>query len=235
MKKIITVVAVIVMVAACKKDSVPTAVTGHSSTDVKTDINDPGVDGYIQIGTQKWMTKNLDVNHYRNGDHIPQVRRKADWSALKTGAWCWYNNDSATGAVYGKLYNWYAVNDPRGLAPTGWHVPSDAEWVTLATNLGDNPGGKLKDTGTIEAGTGLWYAPNTGATNETGFTGLPGGWRSAGGAFIRIGDYGFWWSSTQDQNIAHYAFYTVLFFDLGGLGRGTDRKRNGYSVRCLRD
>src|SRR5262249_47959916 len=149
----------------------------------------------------------------RNGDKIPQVKGKAAWESLTTGAWCWYNNDSATGAVYGKLYNWYAVNDPRGLAPAGWHVPSDAEWDTLATHLGSNAGGKLKDTGTIEAGTGLWHAPNTGATNKTGFTGLPGGYRPnyGTGTFYYIGSYGYWWSSTEYDT--DNAFYRNLFFD----------------------
>src|SRR5215831_16955339 len=169
-KMIITELAVILLLAiSCKKETSTTQsslITGKSSTaDDVTDINDPGRYASIKIGHQKWMAKNLDVTHYRNGDKIPQVKNKAAWKALTTGAWCWYNNDSANGAIYGKLYNWYAVNDPRGLAPTGWHIPSDAEWDTLATHLGSNAGGKLKDTGTIEAGTGLWYAPNKGATN----------------------------------------------------------------------
>ena len=111
---------------------------------------------HVKIGTQVWMSTNLDVTYYRNGDKIPQVKDSVKWARLTTGAWCWYNNDSATGAVYGKLYNWYAVNDPRGLAPIGWHIPSDTEWDTLSARLGgaSKAGGKLKDTGTIEAGTG---------------------------------------------------------------------------------
>src|ERR1035437_4904310 len=127
----------------------------------------------VTICTQSWMLKNLDVSTYRNGDLIPEVTDGSAWSALTAGAWCWYNNDSATNAsTYGKLYNWYAVNDPRGLAPTGWHVPSDAEWTTLSTCLGGNAvaGGAMKETGTTH-----WTSPNTGATNSSGFTGLPGG------------------------------------------------------------
>ena len=232
MKKIIPLIAVILIFAACKKDSVP--VSDKSSTaSVITDINEPGKYTFVKIGTQKWMSTNLAVIHYRNGDKIPQVEGKAAWAALTTGAWCWYNKDSATGAVYGKLYNWYAVNDPRGLAPTGWHVPSDAEWDTLETHLGNNPGGKLKDTGTIEAGTGLWYAPNTGATNKTGFTGLPGGYRSYHGTFYEIGDEGVWWSSTEYS--AGGAWGRHLGYSNGDINRNRYNKRYGFSVRCLRD
>jgi uncharacterized protein (TIGR02145 family) len=141
-----------------------------------------------------WMRKNLDVRTYRNGDKIPHVKSKAIWDTLTTGAWCWYNNDSATGAAYGKLYNWYAVNDPRGLAPTGWHVPSDAEWDTLSTFLGGDgyAGGKMKETGTTH-----WWDPNADATNSSGFTALPGGTRYYLGEFFDAGGYGYWWSSTE--------------------------------------
>src|ERR1035437_3981549 len=121
----------------------------------------------VTICSQIWMLKNLDVSTYRNGDAIPQVTDSIQWVNLTTGAWCYYNNNSANGPVYGKLYNWYAVNDPRGLAPVGWHVPSHAEWTELSICLyaispTGNVGGKMKSTGTIEAATGLWYAPNTG-------------------------------------------------------------------------
>ena len=191
--------AILLLIISCTKENNVTQcshITDETSTaDVITDIT--GKYSSIKIGTQSWMTKNLEVSRYRNGDRIPQVKGPAEWAALTTGAWCWNNNDSATGAIYGKLYNWYAVNDPRGLAPTGWHVPSDAEWDTLSTYLGKNAGGKLKDTGTIEAGTGLWYAPNTGATNKTGFTGLPGGLRNSNGTFFSIGNLAYWWSSSQ--------------------------------------
>jgi len=147
-------------------------------------------------------------------------------------SWCWYKNDSANGAIYGKLYNWYAVNDPRGLAPTGWHVPSDVECDTAVTHLGNNAGGKLKDTGTIEAGTGLWHAPNTGAFNKTGFTGLPGGNRNIDGSFNGIGYYGYWWSSTQDNL---FAWTRRLSYSDGDIYRDNLNKRDGFSVRCLRD
>jgi len=216
---------------ACQKENINRQLPTHDF-----DATDAVAGKYasVRIGTQRWMTKNLDVNHYRNGDHIPQVRRKADWDTLTTGAWCWFNNDSVTGAVYGKLYNWYAVNDPRGLAPTGWHVPSDAEWDTLSTHLGTNAGGKLKDTGTLEAGTGLWYKPNKGATNKTGFTALPGGFRGSNGTFFNIWSYGAWWSSSEFST--NNAWYVSLSYYSGDISKFvTDELREGQSVRCLRD
>lgn len=131
----------------------------------------------------------------------------------------------------GKLYNWYAVTDPRGLAPEGWHVPSDAEWTTLTTFLGGEyvAGGKMK-----EAGTAHWLAPNGGATNSSGFTGLPGGYRNSYGTFYTIGNYGYWWSSTEPTT--YDAWYRYLAYDGGDVGRGFGNvKPYGFSVRCLRD
>ena len=184
----------------------------------------------IVIGTQQWMRENLDVLTYRNGDIIPQVTDATAWAALTTGAWCYYNNDVANGAIYGKLYNWYAVNDSRGLAPTGWHVPSDAEWTTLSATLGGDAvaGGKMKTTGITR-----WTTPNTGATNESGFAGLPGGFRDGSGTFNSVGGYGFWWSSTEFT--AATAWYRYLFYNFGTIYRFDYGKRYGFSVRCLRD
>jgi uncharacterized protein (TIGR02145 family) len=226
--------AILLLAISCKKENniiQSSRITDKSSADAITDIT--GKYAVIKIGSQKWMTKNLEVSRYRNGDRIPQVKDPGKWAALTTGAWCWYNNDSATGAVYGKLYNWYAVNDQRGLAPIGWHIPSDAEWDTLETYLGNNAGGKLKDTGTIEAGTGLWYAPNFRATNESGFTGLPGGYHSINGAFYVIGYDGYWWSSTGNDTAN--AWYRYLSYVSRKLGNKYSGKPNGLSVRCLKD
>jgi uncharacterized protein (TIGR02145 family) len=174
------------------------------------------------------MTQNLDVTTYRNGDIIPQVTDPIDWDALTTGAWCYYNNDPANGAIYGKLYNWYAVNDSRGLAPAGWHIPSDVEWTTLGTHLGGNAvaGGKMKTTGTT------WNSPNSGATNESGYSGLPGGFRNTG-AFFNDGTNGNWWSATQTSTIN--AWSRNLTNTSSTLFRNFNKKSNGYSVRCLRD
>jgi len=183
----------------------------------------------IQIGTQKWMSKNLDVAFYRNGDPIPQVTDRTAWAALTTGAWCYYNNDPILGNKYGKLYNWYAVNDPRGLAPQGWHIPSDAEWTTLATTLGGYlvAGGKMKEPGTLN-----WTTPNTEAVNSSGWTGLPGGSRGASGAWFNIGRDGIWWGSEVDEASA---WWRGQFYNNGILMRGNYSMRSGLSVRCIRD
>jgi len=184
------------------------------------------------ICTQRWMVQNLDVTTYRNGDPIPKVTDNATWAALSTGAYCYYNNDSATyAATYGKLYNWFAVNDPRGLAPAGWHIPTDAEWTTAETCLGGSSvcGGAMKETGTTH-----WLTPNAGATNSSGFTGLPGAGRDFDGTFgIIVGENGFWWSSTPVGTVD--AWSRRMGYGTGTIFTDQYNRRNGYSVRCLRD
>ena len=184
----------------------------------------------IVIGTQQWMRENLDVVTYRNGDIIEQVTDASKWTELKTGAWCFYNNDPEIGAIYGKLYNWYAVNDPRGLAPQGWHIPTDAEWAILRDKFGGPlvAGVKMKTPGTTK-----WQEPNTDATNESGFTGLPGGSRNPNGGFSGVGHYGFWWSATQLNSTS--AWNSSMSKDDSSLGPGTNIMELGFSVRCLRD
>ena len=185
----------------------------------------------LTICGQSWMTKNLDVATYRDGTPITKVTDPAAWAALTTGAYCYYNNDSATyAATYGKLYNWYAVNDPRGLAPEGWHIPTDFEWTTLENCLGGATvaGGAMKETGTTH-----WTTPNRGATNSSGFTGLPGGARNATGTFGLVGDFGTWWSSTELA--ATLAWNRYLLYLVGSISRANDGKELGFSVRCLRD
>ncbi|MCX6154480.1 MAG: fibrobacter succinogenes major paralogous domain-containing protein [Candidatus Kapabacteria bacterium] len=188
----------------------------------------------VKIGNQIWMKKNLDVDHYRNGDPIPEAKDSALWANLTTGAWCYYNNDPANGKIYGKLYNWYAVNDPRGLAPSGWHVPSDSEWKILENYLGGDSivGDKLK-----EKGTSHWISPNTGATNESGFTGLPGGGRNYDGTFEFLGQgslmlAGIWWSSSLfgKQAIDRYIGYHDSRFIIR-----TNDIHCGLSIRCIKD
>ena len=170
------------------------------------------------------MQQNLAVTKYRNGDPIPTGLSNTTWQNTTNGAYAIYNNDAANNTLYGKLYNWYAVNDSRGLCPIGWHVPSDAEWTTLETNLGGSSvaGGKMKST------TG-W----SDATNESGFTGLPGGYRTSVGAYDVIGLYGYWWSSTEDGS--SYAWFRVLNYLNSDVGRSDSNKRSGFSVRCVRD
>jgi uncharacterized protein (TIGR02145 family) len=184
----------------------------------------------VTIGTQIWMTKNLDVENYRNGDSIPEVRDTSTWAALTTGAWCYYENNSAYGITYGKLYNWYAVNDSRGLAPSGWHVPTDAEWSTLTTYLGgvSVAGGKLKESGTTH-----WQSPNTGATNESCISALPGGYRYGNGSFYGIGNYGSWWSSSELDT--SYAWNRYLYYNDANIRRYNFSKEAGFSVRCVQD
>ncbi len=198
---------------------------------VVTDI-DSNKYNTITICKQSWMQTNLKASHYRNGDLIPQVTDPNEWSKLTTGAWCYYKNDPANGAIYGKLYNWYAVTDPRGLAPTGWHIPGDAEWTMLSTCLGGNAasvsGGAMKETGTTH-----WSSPNIGATNSSSFAGLPGGYRFYNGTYNSIGSYGFWWSSTEDY--LNYAWSRALYYDGTSIGRDSDSKAAGFSVRCVRD
>jgi len=180
-----------------------------------------------KIGDQIWATKNLDVATYRNGDAIPQVQDIAAWANLNTGAWCYYENNT----TYGKLYNWYAVNDPRGLAPIGFHIPSEAEWTRLIEYLGGDyiAGGKMK-----ESGTSHWISPNTDATNSSGFTGLPGGYRNNNGTFGGIGAYGYWWSSSEIDT--YYAWYRKLYYNYGEVSSNANQnKEYGFSVRCLRD
>ena len=177
-----------------------------------------------KIGAQTWTTKNLDVTTYRNGDAIPQVQDAKAWENLRTGAWCYYENETVT---YGKLYNWYAVNDPRGLAPAGYHIPPEAEWSTLTNYLGGETiaGTKMKSkTGWENNGNG---------TNTSGFAGLPGGYRYYNGYFYNIGANGYWWSSSESNT--DNAWYRYLYSDNGDVNRNYNLKRNGFSVRCLRD
>ena len=195
-----------------------------------TDI-DGNVYHTVQIGTQTWMVENLKVSHYRNGDPVPEVTDTTEWGTITTGAFCWYDNDSVYDGTYGKMYNWFAVTDPRGIAPEGWHVPSDAEWTTLVNYLGgtNTAGGSMKETGTAH-----WNPPNTGATNASGFTALPGGYRyTDNGSFRKMGNDGDWWSTTAVD--AAYAWFRNIYFDFPTCGRYYYNKQNGFSVRCVRD
>jgi uncharacterized protein (TIGR02145 family) len=199
-----------------------------------TTTQTPAVDTSISsvtIGTQIWSKKNLDVARYRNGDPIPNVTDSTQWANLTTGAWCWYNNDSATyAATYGRLYNWYAVNDSRGLVPQGWHVPTDGEWTILTNYLGGEfvAGGKMKST------TG-WVSPNTGATNSSGFTGLPMSGRNSFGRFVNTGTgyNGIWWSAGEFDSTN--AWFRLLRNYDTFVDRGYSGKSNGFSVRVVRD
>jgi uncharacterized protein (TIGR02145 family) len=186
----------------------------------------------VKIGSQTWMKNNLDVSVYRNGDSIQQVKDGTAWAALTTGAWCFNNNDVANESDYGKLYNWYAVTDSRNIAPLGWHLPTDAEWATLVSLTGGNTaaGDVLK-----EAGTTHWTSPNSGATNSSGFTGLPGGGRGVDGAFISTGGLGSWWTSSEDSPGSFTAVCYQMNYNQSGVNRGSAAKVTGFSVRCVKD
>ena len=206
-----------------------------------TDI-DGNVYKTVKIGNQWWMAENLKVTQYRNGDAIPNIVNNTEWTNLTGGAFCSYNNDNGNISTYGLLYNWYAVNDSRNIAPTGWHVPTDEEWKELEMYLGmsqsdaDNEdlrgtdeGGKLKETGTTH-----WNSPNTGATNSSGFTAFPGGYRDyGGGAYLGVGGHGGWWSSTGYDSSLVWGRY--LYYNLSRVYRFSSSKRDGFSVRCVRD
>ena len=230
MKTLILLFAAVLLFAACKKNQVVVSTNNNNSTTTLTTGGEEDAKIVsVVIGTQTWMASNLNVTKYRNGDKIPQVKNAATWGGLQSGAWCFYNNDTANGNVYGRLYNWYAVNDPRGLAPAGWHIPTDAEWTTLANYLGGEfvAGGQMKETGTTH-----WQAPNTDATNSSGFTALPGGYRVYRSQFYVIGLYCYLWSSTE-YNTGAYARY--LFYNSRFINRSYLNKLNGFSVRCIKD
>jgi uncharacterized protein (TIGR02145 family) len=184
----------------------------------------------VTICNQTWTKKNLNVSHYRNGDEIPQVTDPTQWANLTTGAWCYYDNDALNGLVYGKLYNWYAVNDPRGLAPQGWHIPTNIEWTTLSTCLGGEAiaGGKMK-----EIGSSHWSVPNIGATNESGFMALPGGYRYNYGAPYSIGFNSYWWSSTEFDSTN--SWLRAINYNNIYLSAGNHLKQFGFSVRCVKN
>ena len=183
----------------------------------------------VTIGTQIWTGCNLDVTTYANGDPIPEVTDPSVWDTLETGAWCYYDNVSSNGTTYSKLYNGYAVADPRGLAPVGYHIPTDAEWTTLTTYLGGTTvaGGKMKETGLCH-----WLDPNVGATNESGFTGLPAGYRSTGGTFYDINWSAYFWSSTIEFTLM---WARHLYVEDATVYVGNHSQKLGFSVRLIKD
>jgi len=198
----------------------------------------------VKIGDQTWMAENLNVTTFRNGDSIPEARTNEEWKkAGEEGkpVWCYYNNNSEKGEIYGKLFNWYAVNDPRNLAPEGWHVATDEEWKKLEMYLGmsqleadsirwrgTNEGGKLKEIGTTH-----WSKPNTGAVNEIGFFALPGGLRFGNGLFYFMGDFAGFWTATEGRS--GLALYRSFSNKHSGITRDDYNKNHGFSVRLVRD
>ena len=201
-----------------------------SATGTVTD-RDGNVYKTVTIGMQVWMAENLKTTKFRNGKPIPYVQINSTWADLNTGAYCWYNNDASAGkAKNGALYNWYAVSDSRNIAPAGWHIPSEAEWTILTTFLKGKSlaGGKLKETSTSH-----WASPNSDATNSSGFTALPGGYRNKDGVFGNVNIMGGWWTITEySKSVAWYRYVDCNGSDI--YIRSTF-KNSGFSVRCIKD
>jgi uncharacterized protein (TIGR02145 family) len=187
----------------------------------------------IIIGAQTWMAENLRTTKFRNGDAIPEVTGNTDWKNLNSAAYCNYENtaDAIKIETMGRLYNWFAVSNSRNIAPEGWHVATDADWIELRTFLGGETiaGGKLKETGSTH-----WISPNTGATNSSGFTALPSGRREYdNGNFINNGYDGFWWTSSAYN--PDYSWYYDLHYTFASINRANFHKQYGFSVRCVKD
>jgi uncharacterized protein (TIGR02145 family) len=184
--------------------------------------------GTVRIGVQTWAVANLNVSTFRNGDSIPEARTNKEWvTAGESGkpSWCYYNNNPVYGPKYGKLYNWYAVNDPRELAPVGWTLSSDEDWAELTYFLGgqEAAGKKMKSIN--------GWSDGDNGTNETGFIGLPGGYRVENGTFLNFGSIGTWWSSTESKTFSAFDHYLAMS---GSLSRSSTPKQRGESVRCIR-
>lgn len=190
---------------------------------------DGNVYDVVNIGSQCWMAHNLKTTRYRNGNNIPNQTNQTTWIGLTTGAWVNYGNNTANDATYGKLYNWFAVNDSRNICPTGWHVPSDNEFITLVDFLGGQTvaGAEMKSTSS------LWKSPNQGANNQSGFSGLPGGTRNYLGNFNWLTDFGYFWTSTE--NDATMARARNLSYSTTQSIRVNNEKKVGFSVRCVKD
>jgi len=221
----ITMGLVLILINSCKK-----AADNNNSASV-TD-KDGNVYTSVTIGTQVWMAENLKTTKYLNGDPIGTTTPATlDISGESTPKYQWaYGGDESKAATYGRLYTWYAATDPRNICPTGWHVPTDAELTTLTAYLGGDSiaGAKLKGTGT-----GCWNSPNTGATNESGFAALPGGYRGYEGSSHYIGYTGYWWSSTEFD--ANNAWFLGLYYNGITDHNLSNSKMAGFSVRCLKD
>ncbi len=192
---------------------------------------DGNVYASVIIGNQEWLTTDLRTTSCIDGNPIALLVDNALWTGLNTAAYCWYNNDSTAQLAdgYGALYNWYAVNECN-LCPTNYHVPTSEDWTQLTNFLGDSAGDKLKESGDAH-----WISPNAAATNESGFTGLPGGSRDDfTAAFSNLGIVGFWWTSSESILNTSNALIRILNPSSNVISI-EEGKNNGYSVRCIRD
>ena len=236
MKKTITLLILfigVVFLSSCRNKSDKankSEVSPSEQTQYIVEDIDGNVYKTVKIGNQTWMTKNLKTSRFNDGTPIPLVTDGAAWAALTTPAYCWYNNDSVSYKnTYGALYNGYAVMTGK-LCPMDWHVPTDEEWTKLIKYLGGESyaGDRLKETGTD-----YWVSPNTGATNESGYTALPGGLRYHDGIFHDFGFSGYWWTSTEYSDTR--AFFRYMDYEYSNVFGFNNSKNIGFSVRCIRD
>lgn len=213
---------VFILFTGCKKD--------EDGDDYPATVTDADGNTYntVKIGEQVWTKENLRTTKFNNGTAISHVTDQAEWGGLNAAAYCWYNNNqSAYGATYGAFYNWYAVKNGNP-CPTGWHVPTDNDWTTLVNTLGGDSlaGGKMKETS-------LWLTPNTGATNETGFSAVPGGYRFTDGEFYSNTEYCYFWSASEFNSTD--GLYRLLYYNTKKINKGNLSKKYGFSVRCIMD
>ncbi len=210
-----------------------TSVSVNTTYRVVKDI-DNNIYPVVVIGEQEWMAENLKTTRYRDGTEIPNVVEDGAWKNLTSGAFTFYNNDTYYIGIYGRLYNWYAATDIHELCPAGWHVPSEADWQTLINTLGSEAGKKMKEEGTLH-----WNTPNEG-TNQSGFTALPGGWRTGAGTWLTngqpsVGNYAGFWSSTGSNQSVRTAYDVSLSYYETLVSEGYHNKTIGNSIRCIKD
>lgn len=234
-KALIATTAFLLIIAfnSCKKENDPSGPTFGTVTDI-----DGNTYQTVKIGTQTWMVSNLKTTHYNDGTAIPNVTNGLDWYNLGTGAYCYYNNDAANDSVYGKLYNWHAVNTGK-LAPTGWHVPSRTEYETLLDYLTQQNGGDFNVGGKLKAVSALWTSPNTGADNSSNFAALPGGQRNGSGStsvFIQEGLNAWFWQAPDDWSNGSVSAHSFgLSNNNAYYNSSSNYKTSGLSVRCIKD
>lgn len=256
MKKLLIYIPIVILATTCDSPTEPEDCAGVAGGDATEDCSgvcggnaytndfgecfitdrDGNVYNTIQIGSQLWMKENLKTTKYKEGSQIPTGYDNLGWSDLSIGAYSVYDNDVSNVETYGNLYNWYAVDDSRGICPDGWHIPTDDEWTILSDYLGGNSvaGGKLKEAGYVH-----WNSPNEGATNESAFTALPAGMRWPQEYYVwwGMGTKSLFWSSTAVEINSNYALGRILESDTQMISQLTDsnRKTSGLSVRCLKD
>jgi uncharacterized protein (TIGR02145 family) len=215
---------------SCTKPGNPANNNNNTTYETVTDI-DGNIYHVVIIGNQKWLKENLKVQHFRDGTAIPYIADANVWTSMTTPGLCYYYDSLDYFDEYGALYNWYAAADTKNIAPTGWHVATDADWTTLSSFLGgdNNSGCKLKEDGYSH-----WTKPNNGANNASGFTALPGGLcEYYDGNFYLAWKYGYWWTSTS--NNTKTAWVRNLRCDQSALQTYTYDKHAGYSIRCVKD